>query len=242
MSLESIPVILLGMHRSGTSSLAGSLQQNGLYLGKVFEWNPHNPKGNRENEEIMHLNDTLFKSNGGSWYNPPHTISWNKELAERRDKIIQTFISSSEKIWGFKDPRSVFTLPFWKESLPNSKLVGIFRHPLLVAKSLHARTAEMPLQYGFELWERYNKRLLSYFEEHEFPLMSFDVSPKEYQSSIKNVVKYLGLQGKQENGDMLFFDVSLKKQNAVKSTEIVPAEIMQLYEKLNQIYKRQFLS
>jgi len=42
-------VAILGMHRSGTSCLAGSLQELGLYLGEVYDQNPHNPRGNREN-------------------------------------------------------------------------------------------------------------------------------------------------------------------------------------------------
>lgn len=40
--------LVLGMHRSGTRSLAGSLQERGLRLGKVFTSNPYNRKGNRE--------------------------------------------------------------------------------------------------------------------------------------------------------------------------------------------------
>ena len=55
-------ILILGMHRSGTSCLAGSLQQQGVYLGEVHEWNPHNLKGNRENPHIMALNEGLLGS------------------------------------------------------------------------------------------------------------------------------------------------------------------------------------
>ncbi len=43
-------VLILSMHRSGTSCLAGSLQQGGMYLGDVYEHSPHNIKGNRGNQ------------------------------------------------------------------------------------------------------------------------------------------------------------------------------------------------
>ena len=64
-------VVILGMHRSGTSVLAGSLQEAGLVLGDVVTQAPHNKKGNRENRAIMFMQEDLLQSNGGSWDNPP---------------------------------------------------------------------------------------------------------------------------------------------------------------------------
>jgi hypothetical protein len=90
------------MHRSGTSCLAGSLQQRGLYLGDVFEQNPFNLKGNRENKDIILLNNELLKANGGSWDNPPEEIHWGKNLIKKRDKIIKKFVSQSKTNWGFR--------------------------------------------------------------------------------------------------------------------------------------------
>ena len=49
----SLPcVIVLGMHRSGTSLLTGSLEAAGLHLGEVNNAARYNPKGNKENESI----------------------------------------------------------------------------------------------------------------------------------------------------------------------------------------------
>ncbi len=242
MISQSTAILILGMHRSGTSSLAGSLQQNGLFLGEVFEKNPHNPKGNRENKEIMELNNALLIHNGGNWYTPPETIQWDETLVNDRDRIINNFISSKEKMWGFKDPRTIITLPFWLDALTNIKMVGVFRHPLLVTESLHARTPEMPINYGMQLWKRYNAQLLLYFKQKEFPLLSFDVSPEEFNAAIKSTVTYLGLPGIQQEGEEQFFDESLKKQNAVENEEEIPKDIIQLYTVMKNIYTKQFLS
>ena len=46
-------VIILGMHRSGTSCLTGCLKEYGLHLGDVSESNKHNKKGNQENKEVF---------------------------------------------------------------------------------------------------------------------------------------------------------------------------------------------
>ena len=61
---------VLGMHRSGTSCLTGSLQQGGLFLGKHHTWNEYNRKGNRENQDVVNLHEAIFKANGLDWKHP----------------------------------------------------------------------------------------------------------------------------------------------------------------------------
>ena len=46
-------IAILGMHRSGTSCLTGCLQQMGLNLGKVSDFNEYNLKGNKEDDKII---------------------------------------------------------------------------------------------------------------------------------------------------------------------------------------------
>src|SRR5262245_42923170 len=137
MSSRSI-VAILGMHRSGTSCLAGSLQQRGLNLGTVFTANPHNLKGNRENAEIMALNDEVLGFSDGAWDRPPSTLKWTRAHGERRDAIVDR-VTGDGIASGFKDPRTLLTLPFWQESGAGFRFAGTFRHPALVARSLDAR-------------------------------------------------------------------------------------------------------
>ena len=70
---------ILGMHRSGTSCLAGSLQKAGLFLGKHHTWNEHNKRGNRENQDIVDLHEELLRANEGKWHQPPKTNDWTKQ-------------------------------------------------------------------------------------------------------------------------------------------------------------------
>ena len=58
-------IAVLGMHRSGTSYLAGSLQEAGLILGDCHTWNKHNEKGNRENQKFVDLHDAILEANVG---------------------------------------------------------------------------------------------------------------------------------------------------------------------------------
>ena len=232
----SVPI--LGMHRSGTSALAGSLQQCGVYLHKVFEWNPFNQKGNRENADIMALNDSILLFNEGSWDSPPLSIKWTKEHVESRDMIIDRFLQSRHKVWGFKDPRTLFTLEFWLEGLADTtvKYAGSFRHPLPVARSLEARN-KMPIEEGLVLWVQYNTRLLGLQKEHGFPIVSFDVGFEEYQQFIKKVVSGLNIRPASKVED-IFLDDNLRHQR-IDNTIKIPHIANELYNELTRIYKEQ---
>lgn len=228
-------VIVLGMHRSGTSCLVGSLQQKGLFLGEVFEWSRYNLKGNRENVNIMRLNDSVLSFNHGSWNNPPSMLNWNKTHVEERDGIIKSLIESKKSIFGFKDPRLLYTLPFWNEGFSNVKLIGSFRHPLKVAKSLNKRNS-MPLEKGLKLWKLYNMKLIHYTNKFTFPLVSFDVTPNEYLSKVEAIADYLGLNYPSNLNENPFYDETLISNNTIEEEYNIPKSIMDIYLELLDIY------
>lgn len=88
-NIQTRAVIVLGMHRSGTSSLMGSLIQAGLHVGQVNLSAPHNRKGNREYGRIVALHGNLLQSSGGSWDEPPLTVTWEKAHTAEQDVIIE---------------------------------------------------------------------------------------------------------------------------------------------------------
>jgi len=235
-------VIILGMHRSGTSCLVGTLQTYGLFLGEVFDRNKFNLKGNRENKSIVNLNNTILKVSGGNWHNPPGNIEWEKKHKRKRDKIINNLISSSKNsIIGFKDPRTVFTLPFWTEGLPNVKLVGTFRNPTCVVESLKSRHSESKNQTidYHEIWKKYNKKLLEYLGIKNFPIIPFDIEKDEYMNSIKRIIKYLGLYSPDVIEPPPFYDGTLINFKPYDDKESISNESKQILENLWQIYRQQ---
>ena len=157
-------VIVLGMHRSGTSCLTGILQQGGLALGDIIVEAPHNKKGNRESPAIMALNNDVLSYSDGSWDSPPGRLGWNAEHELERARIVSLYSGKTD--WGFKDPRTLLTLPFWLEGLHDVKIdfIATFRHPLSVAKSLRARQPDFAIESGLALWHAYNAKLL---EQHK---------------------------------------------------------------------------
>jgi hypothetical protein len=210
-------VLILGMHRSGTSCLAGSLQEAGLYLGEVNTAAPHNAKGNRESLAIMALQDDLLRANGGDWDAPPATVIWSAEHRARRDAIIATY--PPNRIWGFKDPRTLLTLSGWLEALPAVRYVGTFRHPLAVAASLYARN-QVAVDQSLALWMVYNHRLMDEQRRLGFPLVSFDWPPERYQQRLQAIAPTLGLTV--PAAGFSFFEAALRR-NAAPQKEPIPS-------------------
>jgi len=206
MSTPSKTICVLGMHRSGTSCLAGTLQQAGVSLGEVFTRNRFNAKGNREHARIRQLHQHLLLDNGGHWYRPPDRVLWHDHHRAERDAIIRTF--AGHPCWGFKDPRSLLTLDGWLEALPDMQLAGIVRHPYAVAVSLNARPNGPTLEEGLALWAVYNRRLLERYRRSPFPIVSFDLPDDLFRDKLASMASALGLAV--AAGQLDFFEPQLR--------------------------------
>jgi hypothetical protein len=219
-------ICVLGMHRSGTSCLAGSLQESGLELGEVITSSPHNKKGNREHPQIMSLHEEVLADNGGSWDNPPERVVWSHAHGERLDRFIAGY--RGHACWGFKCPRTLFTLDGWRERIPELEFVGTFRHPVAVAESL-ARRHGGPAEPWLELWATYNERLLSYRERFGFEILRFDLDEAAYARRLRGMIERMGLKPPER---FQFFEAPLRHE---AETELeLPERVRRVYEALEQ--------
>jgi len=184
-------VSVLGMHRSGTSWLAGALEEAGLYAGDVSRKDPFNARGNREHVAIRNLNDDVLATSGGDWSRPPQRVLWHERHERERDRFIAEF-SAAAPHWTFKDPRTLLVLPFWTAAACKVLFVGIFRHPVRVARSLGARGAmSLPAEHALRLWIAYNQRLLGVLRRQPFPLLCFDAPPADLAATFAASVEWL---------------------------------------------------
>ena len=201
-------VLILGMHRSGTSCLAGMLEHCGLHLGEVNRSSRHNPRGNHESRVAMAINDDLLALAGGSWREPRDVGEVAPELAARIERYRRTMRATGQ-VWGIKDPRMLFCLGAWAE--PTTALVGTFRHPVAVARSLEARlqARKRPESVRVDwqaLWFEYNARLVALYRRAPFPVVDFDWEAERYLRVVGRVARWAALPGRGEN----FFDESLR--------------------------------
>ena len=223
-------IAILGMHRSGTSALAGALRQAGVYFGKVYDSSiAHNKTGLQEPLSVLHMQEDLLVKNGGSWNTPPDIIEWLPLHKAVRD----LFIESREpfKIWGFKDPRTLLTLEGWLEVLPELRCVGIFRHPLEVAASIKARNG-FPRERGFEIWQAYNMRLLAHQIQHGFPIIEFVQDQAVINTALKRIIHWVDPK---LSADTDFIDLGLRRQQAQANEPVaIPASVIETYERLQE--------
>lgn len=228
-STVAAPFVVLGMHRSGTSCLAGTLQVAGVELGSVFTRNPHNRKGNREHPEVMVLHEAVLAANDCAWDQPPaaYPLIWPKAMQRRRDAFVRRF--QSQPYWGFKDPRTLLVLEGWQQCLPRLQPVGTFRHPWPVCKSLMTRApGRIIQQQGLALWDHYNRRLLQEWRRRPFPLLEFSQPPQQLLNALECICRALQLPYPARHAG--FFDQTLRQQ--VPTDKSLPPETAKLYQDL----------
>lgn len=193
-------VLITGMHRSGTSFLARTLNLAGVYVGDLeslitHDWKPHesNKRGHWENQSFLTLGEKTLSINGGTWYEPPSQIRINQEISRGIKKTVEEL---KEKSWlgaGYKDPRILLYLDAWKKHLPKKfVMIGIFRHPLIVAESLKIRS-DFDYDKSIQLWKLYNQNLLKYLEIHDGFLINFDWPKRKLFSEIRLILEKLNL-------------------------------------------------
>ena len=159
-------LIVLGMHRSGTSVLGRLLNMMGAYFGPEgvsTGANKENAKGFWERRDIRFLNDALLHAAGCDWHRvlrfdvsaiPDKTLTNLRALAS---KIVLEM--DAHRPWFIKDPRLCVLLPFWRSVLEMPVCIHVVRHPDEVAASLGKRNG-IPLEVGVALWEAYVRSAL----------------------------------------------------------------------------------
>jgi len=108
-------VIIIGMHRSGTSALAGLLHSNNISMGKDGDFYPppakENPKGFYEHKMIPDINRVILKEHGIGEYEMTGIVEKSIYQNEIEAFFEKTF-KGKNRI-ALKDPRLCVTLPIW---------------------------------------------------------------------------------------------------------------------------------
>ena len=182
--LSAPAIVILGMHRSGTSCLAGMLAALGATPPGAVVRNWDNARGHFEAAAVVRLNEAVLAHNGGHWLQPPPAVTWTAAHAAERDRLL------AEPAALLKDPRTLLTLPFWRAG--NCRFIGIVRHPVAVAHSLRA-WRQMPLDEGLALWLAHNRMLAAAQGELGFPLLDFDRAAASFIADVARVAEDLGL-------------------------------------------------
>ena len=148
------PLIVIGMHRSGTTLVTSLLAEMGIHMGVHLDANSEPPF-------FENLNNWLMRQCGAEWDNPApfqHFLARADavEAAERRlRRLLESpravlflgpmkylryrSVAALDRPWGWKDPRNTFTLPVWMRLFPDARVLHVYRHGVDVAASLKVR-------------------------------------------------------------------------------------------------------
>jgi len=164
--LKKTCIIILGMHRSGTSALTGLLNKYDIDLGKeLLGAHISNKKGHFENKKVVLFNEQLLAMVNSNWADSMlidkesiRKICDDKNLVKKAREIIHNEFGNSNNI-AIKDPRISLLLPFWLKvlELDNYNVVAVlsYRDPLEVASSLLKRN-NFKIEYSINLWLKYS--------------------------------------------------------------------------------------
>ena len=152
--LSRSPIIVIGMHRSGTSLVSRMLDTLGVFMGARVD-------NNHEALFFLRLNGWLMRQAGGSWDQPAPVdlMLAQEELMALNRAYIEYVLGSPRSVvylsarryllgdrigrldghWGWKDPRNTFTLPLWLSIYPDARVINVMRHGVDVAHSLQVR-------------------------------------------------------------------------------------------------------
>lgn len=156
-------LVVLGMHRSGTSGVTGLLERAGAWFGPAgiaTEANAENPKGFYERRDVRAVCDELLRGAGADWWNVagftvdtvPGSVAERARVSWRR---IVAELDQHEP-WVVKEPRLCLLLPLLVADLRSPVCVHVTREPLEVAQSVAAR-GDTTVQGGLALWEAYTR-------------------------------------------------------------------------------------
>jgi hypothetical protein len=186
-------LLVVGMHRSGTSAVTGALGQLGLGVPALrdrFEASEDNPD-HFESRALGIHDDNLLERLGGTWDGPPNPDpGWESDPDLADTELGQLIAAAGEAFpepgpLAFKDPRICLLLPHWLAHLPRPlAAVFVWRSPLAVARSLRVRD-HMALADGVALWERYNRSGLA-------DLAGIDTYVVRYESVVRDPAGRLG--------------------------------------------------
>lgn len=150
------PLIVVGMHRAGTSMVAAMLGRLGLDMcGAAIPSSPPDAdllrSGYAEAPAYFTLNEQLLYAAGASWCRPERFLERREEpgfavaavaaLAGAAWGPLRRGAAGPGGPWGWKDPRNSLTLPFWLMLFPQAGVLHVRRDPEAASASLHQRAS-----------------------------------------------------------------------------------------------------
>jgi glycosyltransferase involved in cell wall biosynthesis len=217
---SSSPVVIAGMHRSGTSLIASLVSSIGVRLGDgLVPPDRYNPRGYFEDTQILALNREMLGAATAADDGGHPDWGWTEtglferhgfdSFRERAAALVEARdLAAAGSTWGWKDPRTTLALEFWDSIVPFARYVLVYRHPWEVADSMQRLGAEVFLRrpdYAWRIWRFYNTHLLEFHRRHKDRalLVSANATRLNPDRLFELLETRLGLAGSRQNDSIV---------------------------------------
>jgi hypothetical protein len=219
-------VVVFGMHRSGTSSAVGVLEDLGFTVPGRTHPDGHgdNTRGTRESVELTWLLIRILRMNACSWYQPPTTaLKYTKRHVADRNDLLRL---CAGRRCVLKDPRMLLMPDFWDRVL--IRPMAVVRNPVDVAESLLRRGEPVTRRQCIDLWKAYNQVLLRLTQTHNYPIAFFD--HRKFADQVIQCARRLGYS---DSGTTHFFEDRIVRSRTENWRDVVgDSEAVALYDDL----------
>ncbi len=238
--MEKTPLIIVGMHRSGTSLTASLLHSAGVNLGsRLMPARESNPKGHFENLDFYKFHQEILRSqnldiNGWSLKD---IVEVDSNFVEKARKLIEE--NAISDVWGWKDPRNTLFLDFWANLLPEAKFLLIYRSPWEVVDSLYRRgdkIFETDPYLAIKSWIYYNQKIIEFANQYSncYLLTNINTIINNFHFYIDKINQCFSLKLKYPDDNI--YEPKLLNNNISKSyisfIELYFPEAIEIYQEL----------
>ncbi|WP_333677092.1 hypothetical protein [Dyella sp.] len=246
-------ILVIGMHRSGTSAITRGLKALGVELGEsLLQPGPlENPRGFWEDKDIVELNRELLEALSTDWCSvadidrrslPADVLeSFLARAAELLNQKLET-----RAIWAFKDPRTTRLLWFWKQvieriGVSDVNYVLCLRNPLAVSDSLFIRNG-IDRATSILLWGVYTVEALQQIDTDSSVVIDYDQlleNGREVLSQLATTMHLPWAVGRLEEeyfSEFLTFDLRHNKYelDELRDSGLADPAIVQLYAEISR--------
>lgn len=246
-------IVVLGMHRSGTSAIARGLQALGVDLGNnLMPPAPdNNDKGFYEDLDINGLNIELLNVLDSDW----HALSLIPSSAFDQENLAPFTLRAiallrakmGDQIFGFKDPRITRLLPFWQAvfnhlNVSPSYVIAV-RHPMSVMQSLQRRDG-FDKEKSYYLWLEHVLPTIFETADYDRVFVDFDLLMADPKAQLRRIAQALDLPFSASSSGVKeymgeFLDEALRHAQFefedLHSDSTVPPDVINAYEVLVQL-------
>lgn len=166
-------VIVLGMHKSGTTLIAETLYRSGISMIGAEAAGGYDDGNKMERAETRALNMGLLGDQGTESLRLIRPLPPGAATPAQIDQAKALIGALGTAPWGFKDPRTLLTFDFWQEVIDAPVLIGVFRDPIEVFGHYITRAGRRWISRdpaflpdALRSWCIYNQKLLDLKRRH----------------------------------------------------------------------------